>query len=223
MTDVENEKEISEENGLEELPSNSKMVRHEDREPIYNATPRRVPEKVVTTNIKKRKKSFLDKLSESFFGDDTKSVGQYVLWDVLIPAAKNTISDMVSTGIEMLLFGRSKSDSIRRDKGKSYVSYSSFYKGRDRDDRRESMHSRGRYRFDDIIIENKREAEEVLFNLVEQIDNYDVATVADFYDMVGMDTDFTSNKYGWTNLSRAYVERVRDGYILVMPKPQELD
>ena len=182
-------------------------------------------EKVVKGQIVKRKRSILDNFSQTFFGDDTKSVASYVLWDVLIPAAKNTISEMVSTGIEMLLFGESKGDRTKRDRGKSYVSYSNFYKdrGRDRGDRQDSFRARARHKFDDIVIESRGEAEEVLSALVDLIDNYDVATVADFYDLVGLTGEWSDNKYGWDNLNRATVNRVRDGYILVLPKPLPLD
>lgn len=183
--------------------------------------PRKV-EKVITGNLIKRKKSFLDKFSETFFGDDTKSVGSYIVWDVLLPAAKNTISEMVSTGIEMLLFGEARGDRTRRDKGRSYVSYSSIY-GRGRSERQEPLRNRARHKFDDIIIESRGEAEEVLSGLVELIENYDVASVADFYDLVGATSDYSDNKYGWDNLSRASVTRVREGYILVLPKPLALD
>lgn len=178
--------------------------------------------KVITGKIIERKKSFLDKVGAVFFGDDTKSVGSYIMYDVLIPAAKNTISEMVSSGIEMLLFGEARGSSTRRDKGKSYVSYNSLYRDRDRS-RPDNYRIRSTHKFDDIIIETRGEAEEVLSSLVDLIDNYDVATVSDFYDLVGMTSDFTDNKYGWRNLNRATVNRVREGYVLMMPKPQPLD
>lgn len=204
-------------------PGNShreRMLESEENEPERKVT------KVVTGKVRERKKSFLDKVGNVLFGDDTKSVGSYIMWDVLIPAAKNTISEMVSSGIEMLLFGEARGSSTRRDKGKSYVSYNSLYRDRDRDrdrGRQDNYRIRANHKFDDIIIESRGEAEEVLSSLVDLIDNYDVATVSDFYDLVGMTSDFTDNKYGWRNLNRATVNRVREGYILVMPKPQPLD
>jgi hypothetical protein len=186
--------------------------------------------KVTTGVILKKKKNFLNSFTQTFFGDDAKNVASYVLWDVLIPAAKNTISEMVSTGIEMLLFGEERGSRTRRDKDRSYVSYSSYYKDRDRGrDRgvrtsdRFDNRSRAQHNFDDVIIDTRAEAENVLSLLVEQIDQYDMATVADFYDLVGISSDFSDNKYGWTNLNRSEVVHTRDGYIIRLPKPYPLD
>jgi hypothetical protein len=63
----------------------------------------------------------------------------------------------------------------------------------------------------------------VLSSLVELIDTYDVATVADFYSSVGLEGEWSDNKFGWDNLSSAEVKRIREGYILVLPKPVALD
>ena len=186
--------------------------------------PQKKTQKVITGQIVKKKKSWFDSFGEVFFGDDSQSVGTYILYDVLIPAAKNTISEMVSGGIEMLLFGDRRSDRTRREKGKSYVSYTSYSQPQRpaAPVRNAELAQRSRQRFDDILMESRIDAEEVLSGLVEIIEMYGQATVSDFYDLVGMESTFADNKYGWTNLSRATVNRVRDGYIVVLPKPLEL-
>lgn len=199
------------------FPSNSKSNKESTRKQVN---------KVITGTVLRRKKDFLDKLGDVLFGDDTKNVSSYIIWDVLIPAAKNTISDMVTSGIEMLLFGERRGSLTRRNKDRSYVSYNSIYSSRERSrehNRDEDHRIRSTHRFDDLIIDTRSEAEEVLSSLVDLIDNYDQATVSDFYDLIGMSSDFTDNKYGWKNLNRATVRRVREGYILELPKPQPLD
>lgn len=180
-------------------------------------------EKIVTGNVKKRKKTLGKKMAETFLGDDTKSVTQYIIYDVLIPAAKETLSSMVSGGVEMLLFGETKGRNTRRDRGKSYVSYSSYYKNEDRDRRDRDRSSRARHNFDDIILDSRGEAEEVLSRLVDLVEEYGMVSVADLYELVGVTSSFTDNKYGWTNLSSASVERVRDGYLIRLPRTTLLD
>lgn len=182
-------------------------------------------QKVVTGKVTRRKKSFIDNFAETFFGGDSKTVATYVLWDVLIPAVKNTITEMVKTGVEMLLFGDSTpSDRLRRDRGRTIVNYGGFSRPSfERRGVQEPLRNRARHKFDDIVIETRGEAEEVLSSLVDQIETYDVATVADFYDLVGITSDFTDHKWGWDNLSTAVIERVRDGYILVMPRTIPLE
>lgn len=190
----------------EDLPSNSITKRSGE------------VKKVTTGKIVTREKPFLAR----FFGESMSSIGQYILWDVLIPAAKNTISEIVSNGIEMMLYGdASRPSSIRRDRGRSYVSYNSIY---DRGSRRTTQpKARSRHSFDDVVLESRIDAEEVLSNLVELIDTYETASVADFYSAVGLEGEWTDNKWGWDNLSSAEVKRIREGYILVLPKPLALD
>ena len=52
----------------------------------------------------------------------------------------------------------------------------------------------------------------------ELIDRYEVVSVADLYELVGITGNYTDNKYGWTNIRNAEVVRVRDGYVLKLPK-----
>jgi len=201
----------------DEFPNNSRKAREQQKD----ETPR--VSKVIHGSVIKKKTSFGHSILQAFTGDETKSVVDYVIWDVLIPAAKNTISEMVSTGIEMMLFGEAKG-SRSRDKNKSYVSYGSYFKkDSDRQPERHERVSRNKYNFDEFILSTRGDAQEVLDGLLNQIDDYDVATVADLFDMIDVPGEFTDRKYGWDNLSRATVVRVRDGYILDLPKPQPLE
>ena len=57
----------------------------------------------------------------------------------------------------------------------------------------------------------------------ELLDNYGIVSVADLYDLVGKSCDYTANRYGWTNIRNAEPVRVRDGYLLKMPKVGPID
>ena len=136
--------------------------------------------------------------------------------DVLVPAIKKSISDIVTNGLDMMLYGengRRKSSS-----NASYVSYRS-YSDRN-DDKKYSDISRTRtgYSYDDIVLESRGEAEEVLTRMDELIATYGMVSVADLYDLVGKTCHYTDNKYGWTNIRNAEPIRVRDGYMLKLPK-----
>lgn len=209
------------------FPSNSKALRRDPQQPSIPEN--RKIEKVVTGTVKKQKRGFGKKMAEIFLEDDTKSVGSYILHDVLIPAAKSMISDMVGGGIEMLLFGDRRSRNTRRDAGRSYTSYGSYYRSVDRDPREKdrgrdiSRTGRARHDFDEIVLETRGEAEEVLSHLVDLTIDYKMASVADLYDLVGITSSFTDNKYGWTDLRNANVTRVRGGYLLNLPRTEVLD
>lgn len=171
---------------------------------------------------KAKKKSEVKKFADVFVAEDVTSIKDYILMEVLLPAAKKAISDVVTNGIEMLLYGETRSKSKGRD---SRVSYTKYYeRDRDRDyDRPARRQGRYGYDYDDIILDTRREAEEVLDRMDDLIDNYGMVSVADLYDLVGITGNYTDNKYGWTNLRNADVQRVRDGYLLKLPKALPFD
>ena len=173
-------------------------------------------EKVVTGKVRTKKKSETSKLAEIFIADDAANVKDYILMDVLVPAVKKAISDIVRDGIDMILYGEA-SGKRRSSTNSTYVSYNKCSYPREYD-RRESQRTRGGYNPDDIVLETRGEAEEVLARMDELIDMYGQVSVADLYDLVGKTCEYTDNKYGWTNIRNAEPVRVRDGYLLKMPK-----
>ena len=175
-------------------------------------------EKVVTGGTKLRKKSALTKTVNAFLPGDVDDVKRYVLMDELIPTIKRTISDVVRNAVDMLLgvntTPRSSSPAGTR------VSYRSYYDARD--GRRESTALRPRstpYSYDDVVFDRYEDAAEVLLRMRELVGRFDAVSVADLFDMTGHAGNYTDNKYGWTDLSDARVERVSDGYIIRLPRP----
>jgi hypothetical protein len=187
-------------------------------------------EKVITGAVLIKKPSFGKRILNAILGDGATGDGvvSYIVHDVLIPAAKDTLEDLVKGSIEVLLRGEVKGSRTNRSGGKSYVSYSNYYNSSRRDDRRDdrqaqTRNTRSGIRFDDFVFGMRGEAEDVLSSLVDIVDEYGMATVADLYDLCGMTGNFTDNKFGWTNLSESTVSRVREGYMINLPKPQPLD
>ena len=169
---------------------------------------------------KTRKKNEVRKFADAFISEDVHSVKDYIIQEVLLPAAKKAISEMVSSGIDMLLYGESKPKN--RDRRDSRVSYTKYYE-RERDYERGTRTRVRGYDYDDIILDTRREAEEVLDRMQDLIDTYGMVSVADLYDLVGINGSYTDNKYGWTRLRDADVQRVRDGYLLKLPKALPFD
>lgn len=185
-------------------------------------------DKVVSGPVSRKKRPMGRRVADTLTHEDADkdSVSRYIIYDVLIPAAKTTISEMVSGGVEMLLFGDTRGSRTNRRRDKSYVSYNSVSRNNDRPgrpNRAVSYENRSRHNFDDVIIPSRGEAEEVLSALVDLIEEYGAATVADFYDLVGVTGSFTDEKYGWTELGRASVSRVRHGYLINLPKTRVVD
>ena len=145
--------------------------------------------------------------------------------DVLVPAAKDMVADAISQGIERMLFGDVRSTSRRPHKQYSnngYVSYNS-YKSSQQKQSSPSRRARASHDFDEIILETRGEAEQVLSHLVDLTIDYGEASVADLYELVGITSNFTDNKYGWYELKDAFISRVRNGYLINLPKTQILE
>ena len=71
---------------------------------------------------------------------------------------------------------------------------------------------------DNILFDSRETAENVLEASKEIINKYGVVTVADMYDLSGLDNPYTGQKYGWVDLKEAKIIRVRQGYELVLPE-----
>lgn len=195
---------------MPEYPNNS----HSARE-----NPEKKMGKVVTGEVKTRKKSEAKKLANTFLPDDVTSVKSYILMDVIVPGIKNAIVDVVS----IMLFGEAGRIGGKKANG-SKVSYQRYYDDR-RDDRRDYARPRaaGGYDFDDIVFELRGDAELVLDQLEAAINQFGIASVADLYDLAGKTSPrYTDNKYGWTDIRSARVVRIRDGYILQLPKAVQI-
>ena len=194
--------------------------RFKDEQQNKNTQEKRVEKPVVTGKVVTKKKSALSKFADEFISEDAKNVKSYVFGEVLIPAIKKAISDIVTDGIDMILYGGSRGD--RKRSTADRVSYRNYYdNGRSARDTRTV--STSRYTTDDIVLSSRSEAEDVLDRMYELIDSYGLVRVADLYDLVGITGDYTDNKYGWTNIRNAEIVRVRDGYVIKMPRALPID
>lgn len=172
-------------------------------------------DKVVTGTVQTKKKSAISKFSDVFIAKDAKSVGEFIVKDVIIPNVANLLEDIVIKGIRMFLRGES-GPSNTSSVGGSYVSYN-LYSNNQNNSSNQSRTLSG-YDYKDVVLRDRRDAEIVLMRMREAIAEYGSVSVADMYDLLGETCNYTDNKYGWTNLSNAEPVRVRDGYLLKLPK-----
>lgn len=211
-----------------DYPGNSNKRRE-----VAPQEPKKV-EQIVTGEVVRRKPSMGKRVKEIFIGGDAQSVWGYVAYDILIPAVKDTLSDAVSMGIERMLFGDSRSPSGRRrtssggPSGYGFTNYGKISSSggsryQKEEPRQMSRRSRSAHNFDEIVLETRMEAETVIERMDDLCDRYGQVTVSDLYELVGVTGDFTDEKYGWTDMRAAGVSRVRDGYLLDLPRPDVLD
>ena len=160
---------------MEDYKPNSNKFKEENKE--------KKVEKVVTGKVITKKRSKMNKFVDEFISEDAKNVKSYVFGEVLIPAIKKAISDIVTDGIDIILYGESRKGN--RKSISDRVSYRNYYDGgysRSRvNDRPISITNA--YSYDDIILDSRGEAEDVLSRMDELMDTYGLVRVADLYDL----------------------------------------
>lgn len=181
-------------------------------------------ERVTSGDAIRKKKSLRKQFKETFIAGDVKTSIRYVAFDILLPTLRDMLWEAGSGGIEKLIFGdsRRRGSTIPQSGPTGYVSYNRYAVGRGPlagPQRAMSRMARARHDFDEIVLESRIEAEEVIDRLFDLVSRYETATVADLYELVGLPSSHTDNKWGWSDLRGAGVSRVRDGYLLDLPDP----
>lgn len=203
---------------MENYQSNSHKTKK-----IDNDKPKRKINKVINGTVVTKKKPTSHKIAENFISEDVNNVSSYLLFDVLIPAIKDTAYDMLTSGLAMLLGRESVGTSRKSITGRtSYEKYSNSNYRNSKKYGYDNKHINN-YNVDDFIFGMRAEAEQVLDALLEIVDDFGMVSISDLKESVGIQTIPSDNKYGWFDLGGASVERTREGYLLKLPKPTLLD
>lgn len=164
------------------------------------------PEKAVTGEVVRKNKSVGKKFREVFFAEDARTVRNYILSNVLVPAIKDTVRDIIVNAIDISFGGTG----TRRTGGTTttYVNYSG-YSGKNSSNSRVSYLDRDRrsHDIDTIYFASRGDAEEVLIDLLESIERYDrgFVRVSDFYHLAGESSNWADDQWGWSDLSDARI------------------
>jgi len=209
-----------------DLPGNSRRLKA--ARAAQEAPKEKKQEKIIVGEVVQRKKRLRRRFVEAFFGDEgVENAVESFVTEILVSAFKSMVSDTVGQfsnalrdGSDKFLYGTTRR-TITTARG-PYTSYNGISRQRPAynqiSDKARTLHD-----FDDVILESRGEAEDVLDRMRELIAQFDVATVADFYDLVGITSNFTEDKWGWTDLRSARVTHVRGGYLISMPRTQPVE
>ena len=195
------------------------------------------PEKKKSDVIKVRKKKSLWKeVKGEFISEDAPSVGTYLLYDILLPALRDLVSDIGHGALDMAMGtdGRRYRGRSRRD-DRSYISYDRYwdresprrrarwedddddYRGRRRTNRRVPSNED----LDEFIFDSKDKARRLLEEMQDHIEEYDDVSVGYFLDRIGesIPGDFISDDWGWYNLNNAKIKPAYGGgWHIIFPK-----
>ena len=195
------------------------------------------------SNIKKvikgeaiiREKTIGTRAKELIFGQDAKTTGNHVMFDVVVPAIKTMFYDAVMEGISRRLWGDENKNRPRNSGGSyrggpnpgySYTNYNKINVSKPQPNqsyRQISKEGRAHHDFQEIVIPTRGDAQSILDSLYRLQEEFGMVSVSDLYDLAGVDnSNFQDNKWGWENLAGANIRPVRGGYIINLPRTHPL-
>lgn len=190
---------------MAEYKPNSNKSREEEK----SGTPERRVKEAVVSGAKKQKTGSIQKLV-NFFNSEEITETRSIITNTI-----NAVQRILDALDVIMGIGR----------GKSGVRAARIGYRRQPDDDRDqdcgtvrSKTTMSDISYQDIIFETRSDAETVLWKMEEMLDTFQNVSIGDMFDLSGVSGNYTDFKYGWTDLRGAKVERVRDGYIIDLPK-----
>lgn len=180
---------------------------------------------VIDYEKRKKQKTLSRRVLELFIDVDGVDLKKYILREVLIPGVKSTVMNIT----EMLLYPNSRPRSYYDDRrghtdyaGRSYYNGSSYNSSRSRNDsyqRRED----DRIDYRNIVLDDARDADDLVRNMRNRIADRGSLSVAEFYDMLHLTSDYTDVNWGWTDDRCIGIRRtVNGGYRISVPEAKYL-
>lgn len=181
-----------------------------------------------------RKRNLADRFAEVFFEGTLNDAVDYMVNELAIPTIKNGII----SAIEVIFYGgssRGSSTSARRGDNVPYYTFSvgrnqsqssnSGRAPRKQTDTKEVEIAKKRYDPRRIRVEERGMAERVLEELKHTLKIYGQVSVQQLFDLVGIDSDWTSTSYGWFagELDNARVRPCPGGWCFELPDPGPID
>lgn len=173
-----------------------------------------------------------------FFKREGKEIGTYIIKDVLKPVILDSLYDLATGSIGMLIYKdpnalrRSRGLGVSRTRGiLGSVQPFTDFAGVTRKKRNPIVGSTD-YQRPSInpvdmlnginIFDTYDDAYKVRRAMLDICLNEHVCTVSDLYKLVGEAYDYTFDNWGWTSLDNSYISRSGEFYILELPRPRQL-
>lgn len=181
-----------------------------------------------------KKKGPGQKFKDLFIAADIKNVLHYVLYDICVPAAQNMFVDSVSRGVERMTYGER---AIRARGGAGprvqyntppvrpgSVLMNSLSPGIPT---RQPMLPSGRTARTDVntnvVVTTKEYAQDILEQMRDIIDQYEVVSVADLNKMANVASSYVDERWGWNDISGAKILHIPEGYLLDLPPCEPIE
>lgn len=206
-----------------DLPGNSNVGKDRENKNL---------EQITVNEVTRRKKPLGQRLLGTFIAGDPKQAIQDVIFDVMVPAARDMLVDGFTRGFEQWFYGDNRSararGASRPSGGNGYVSYNRYASSAPssslarREEDRTAKVPRNVHSPDDLVVGTRAEAETIIDRMFDIVNRWEQATVHDLYELVGITGEPIDQKWGWTSMEGATFRRIGSGYLLVLPKLEPL-
>jgi hypothetical protein len=194
-------------------------------------------ERLVTSTVVRKKKPVGRLARELFLSGDFKTAAQYAFADKVVPGIRQLVFDTGSEILSGVLFGRSgpKSRPGHTPDPRGLVNYnrmsrpeqSRFVIGgvesvpfaQARQQLPSHRLARSSQSMHQYVITSRDEADSVLEALHDILEKYQVVTVRDLNEMLGIRSSHVDQTWGWTSLKGSRIDQIRDGWLLNLPSP----
>lgn len=182
-----------------------------------------------------KKQTFGQKLKSTFVAADMHDVGEYILWDIVIPGIGRLINDAICSTSQRIFLGTTQTPSnLNYSKGVTnvvpYSSISSASRAFPRGVVAEtkplpSPHNTQGFHLNEWGPISRPTAETILSQAVDYIDTYGRLSVNEYYAIAkeylefNFTINFTAQNWGWKNLATAQIINQAGGAVIKMPNP----
>jgi hypothetical protein len=159
------------------------------------------------------------------FAESPKQLGSKIGRDIIVPRIKAGFEEAANSFLAGMLWGndggRPVSNIVRqaamRGGGVNYSGIS--VSGNPMTQAMQASQPRSHGNYQDLTLPTQQYAEMVLANMYDLLNQYRIVAVADLYEIVNISPQPSDNAYGWTSLEGARISKVREGYLLELPRP----
>ena len=178
------------------------------------------------TNGKMKKDSWSEKIVNAFLPCERENLGEWLVFDMLIPMTKNVVSDVIK-GMLNSWTGGNSSKWADNSSFESRNSYSSYYDRTNKQSAIKQQRNRPNTHYGStkvFWVPSREAAEDVMKRMEGTIDEFQMITVADTCDLIGVSANYTDTSWGWETMRGArYVAAEGGGVNIIMPSPRQID
>lgn len=187
-------------------------------------------QKVVTGTVKKRKKNLIERLVIGIIGPDgLPAVGSYLLKEVIGPSLVQLTAESAKSAIDMLMYrGQPGHPGVTpvqpsRVAMRPQTNYANRYATPPQQVATQVNRS-VRGHVVDYTIADRNEGYTVIQSLQAIAEAYNVVSLADYYDMIGVTSQYTDYNFGWdaSAISQVALMPVAGGYVIKFPPLQNI-